>query len=103
MIRHIVLMRFRADVTAAEKQSIYDELAALRGHLRGILAMSFGANVSPEGLHQGFIDGFVMDFADVAARDAYLVDAAHKKAGERLVAALAGGRDSDLIVFDLEV
>ena len=102
MIRHIVLCRFRPSVKAAEIEAVFDELAALRNHLPGIVAASFGANVSPEGLHQGFAHGFTIDFADAAGRDAYLVDAAHKTAGGHLVALLEGGRDG-LIVVDLEV
>jgi hypothetical protein len=51
---------------------------------------------------KGFNDGFIMDLADAAARDRYLVDPAHKAAGSRLVAALEGGR-AGLLVFDLEV
>lgn len=102
MIRHCVFVKFRADVPAAERQGIYEQLAALGDHLDGFLAMSFGPNVSPEGLGQGFADGFTIDFADTAARDAYLVDEAHRKAGGRLVAALEGGR-AGLIVFDIEV
>ena len=58
--------------------------------------------MSPEGLGKGFNDGFIMDLADAAARDGYLVDPAHQAAGTRLVAALEGGTDG-LIVFDLEV
>jgi hypothetical protein len=100
-IRHIVLVKFRPDVPAAERQGIYDQLAALRNHL-AIGPMSFGANASPEGLHQGFTDGFTMDFADAAARDAYLVDPAHQAAGARLVAALEGGT-AGLLVFDIIV
>jgi hypothetical protein len=102
MIRHCVWVKFRADVPASEKQAIYDQLAALRGHLGGIAGMSFGPNVSPEGLQQGFTDGFTIDFVDAGARDTYLVDEAHKEAGGRLVAALEGGR-AGLIVFDIEV
>ena len=101
-IRHIVLCRFRDAITATERDAISAELAALRGHLPGILAMSFGANVSPEGLGQGFAHGFTIDFADAAARDTYLADAAHGRAGAKLVAALEGGA-SGLIVFDIEV
>jgi hypothetical protein len=102
MIRHCVFVKFRADVTAHEKQSIYDELRALQGHLKGIVGMHFGSNVSPEGLGQGFNDGFVVDFADATARDAYLMDDAHGRAGGRLVAALEGGT-AGLVVFDLQI
>ena len=101
-VRHVVLCRFRDAVTATKRDAIFAELAALRGHLPGILAMSFGANVSPEGLGQGFTHGFTIDFADSAARDTYLADPAHTRAGARLVAALEGGPNG-LIVFDIEV
>jgi hypothetical protein len=101
-IRHIVLCKFRADVPSTQRDAIFSELAALRGHLPGILAMSFGANVSPEGLGQGFAHGFSIDFETAAARDTYLADAAHARAGATLVAALDGGI-TGLIVFDLEI
>ncbi|WP_417308099.1 Dabb family protein [Devosia sp.] len=103
MIRHIVLVKFRADVTADARAAIFGDLAALRDHLPGIVAMQFGANVSPEGKSLGFEHGFVIDFGDAAARDAYLVDPAHKAAGAQMVAALEGGRDSGLIVFDIAI
>jgi hypothetical protein len=102
MIRHCVWVKFRSDVLQAERDAIYAQLAALKDHLPGMLGMSAGPNVSPEGMHQGFADGFAIDFADVAARDAYLVDDAHKRAGNRLAAALEGGR-AGVIVFDIEV
>lgn len=102
MIRHCVLAKFRADISDRERQAIFDELAALQHKLDGVVAMSFGANVSPEGLHKGFGHGFTMDFRDAPARDAYLVHPDHKAAGAKFVAALEGGRDG-LIVVDLEV
>ena len=102
MIRHIVLLRFRPEATATEKSSIYAELESLRELVPGFLGMSYGANTSPEGLHQGYTEGFTMDFADEASRDAYLEHPAHKAAGARMVAALRGERDG-LIVFDMAV
>lgn len=102
MIRHCVFVRFRADVSKAERDAIYADLAALKDVIPGLVTISYGANVSPEGLHQGFEDGFIIDFTDDAARDAYLVHPAHKAAGARLVAALENGRDS-LVVFDMLV
>ncbi|UYN99949.1 MAG: Dabb family protein [Devosia sp.] len=102
MIRHIVLVRFRPDVTAEQRQVIYQDLESLREVVPGFLGMSAGPNLSPEGKDQGFAEAFTMDFADAAARDAYLVHPDHQAAGGRLVAALEGGRDG-LIVFDIEV
>ncbi len=102
MIRHIVLLRFRADVPDTERTAIYADLAGLKAVVPGYLAISYGPNVSPEGLHQGYTEAFAIDFIDEAARDAYLVHPDHKAAGSRLVAALEGGREG-LIVFDIVV
>ena len=102
MIRHCVFVRFRAEIPEAERSAIYADLAALKDVVPGFLAISYGPNVSPEGLHQGFADGFTIDFIDETARDAYLVHPAHKAAGGRLVAALEHGREG-LIVFDIVV
>lgn len=102
MIRHCVWFKFKATVPQAERDGIYDALRALKGKVDGLLSASFGRNVSPEGLGQGFADGFIIDFRDAAARNAYLVHPDHKVAGGRLVAALEGGT-SGLIVFDVEI
>ena len=102
MIRHCVFVSFRPEISADERAEIYAGLNALVGQIDGLLTAHFGANVSPEGLAQGFNDGFIMDLANQAARDRYLPDPAHQAAGRKLVAALQGGRDG-LIVFDMEI
>jgi hypothetical protein len=102
MIRHCVFVKFRPEINDAQRADIYAGLDALVGQIDGLLSAQFGPNVSPEGLAQGFNDGFIMDLADEAARDRYLVDPAHKAAGAKLVAALEGGRDG-LIVFDMKI
>ena len=102
MIRHCVFFKFRSGVSADERAEIYAGLAALVGEIDGLLAADFGPNISPEGLGQGFNDGFIMDFVDEAARDRYLPHPAHQAAGSKLVAALEGGTDG-LIVFDMAV
>lgn len=102
MIRHIVLVKFKGSVSAAEREAIYDDLRALRGKIDGLIADQYGSNVSPEGLGKGFADGFTMDFRDAAARNAYLIHPDHQAAGAKLVAALDGGLDG-LVVFDLEL
>jgi hypothetical protein len=102
MIRHCVFVRFRPDIPDTERSAIYAQLADLKRVIPGFMTISSGPNVSPEGLHQGFTHGFIIDFVDEAARDAYLVHPDHKAAGSRLVAALQGGRDG-LIVFDIVV
>lgn len=98
MIHHIVLVKFRADVTAPERQNIWDDLAALGDIVDGLESAVFGHNISAEALARGYSDGFVMAFRDANARDSYLEHPAHKAAGATLVAALDGGLDGLLVV-----
>ncbi|PRD44161.1 stress responsive protein [Phyllobacterium phragmitis] len=102
MIRHIVLVRFREELNAAEIDNLLKSVHALQNRIEGILAVSSGANDSPEGLEKGFAHGFVVDFADAAARDAYLPHPAHVKVGQSLVAAALGGIEG-ILVFDFEM
>lgn len=102
MIRHIVLVRFRSDVSPADIAGHFAELGALQPLVPGFLAFGAGANISPEPLNQGFTHAFTADFADAAARDAYLVLPDHKAAGARLVEAVEGGQGG-LAVIDFEL
>jgi len=102
MIRHCVFIRFRPEVSAAERNALFDAIAALKDRLPGIVAVHVGANVSPEaGMDKGYSDGFVVDFDGAAARDAYLEDADHRAVGARLAAAAEGGVDG-ILVYDIE-
>lgn len=104
MIRHVVLVRFRADVPEAERAAIRDGLrdlpAGRPGGAAEYGAFAWGQDASPEGLQRGYHTGFTIDFADAAARDAYLVDPGHRAMAARLVAAAEGGVDG-LLVVDL--
>ena len=103
MIRHLVHLRFRDDVSAAEKQALYDRLAGLGGHIDGILDFQSRRNVSVETpLVRGFLDMFWLDFRDLAVRDAYLVDAEHQAIGADIVTYLEGGAEG-VFVCDIEV
>lgn len=94
MIRHIVALRFRAGTKAETKAAIYRDLAALKGHIDGILDFRHFDNVSVETpLVRGFNDVFWFDFRDAGVRDIYLDDPAHKAIGARIVAELDGGAD----------
>lgn len=99
MIRHCVFVRFRDTCGRAERDALLDALAALQGVLPGMVGFGRGSNASPEGLDQGFGEGFLIDFLDATARDAYLEDPRHRAIGARLVAAAEGGL-AGLLVFD---
>ena len=102
MIRHCVFIRFKPTISLAYKSELFNEIDALKDRLPGMLAVHIGTNVSPEeGMDKGFSDGFIVDFADSFARDAYLEDPGHKQTGGRLVAAAEGGI-AGILVYDLE-
>ncbi len=103
MIRHCVFIRFREDFSASDRQECYDDLAKLCAKMPGALTFRSGANISPEaGMDKGFAEGFIIDFADAAARDAYLIDPEHQAIGGRIVSSAIGGADG-VFVFDLKV
>ena len=102
MILHSVWVRFKDQIKPEQKLSIFAEIAALQEKIPGIMDVKSGRNVSPEGLHAGFEDGFVVTFTSEEARDAYLVHPDHQVAGSRIVDAAEGGL-SGILVFDMEV
>jgi len=102
MIRHIVLIKFRPDLAAAQIEEKLQSVVALKGKIGGILSITAGENNSPENLEKGFGHGFVVDFADSAARDAYLPHPEHAKVGKSLVEAAEGGIEG-VLVFDYAI
>ena len=102
MILHCVFLRFKQALQSSDKQVLYDAVVALRDVTLGIVDVKYGQNSSPEGLHGGFQDGFVVTFESPEARDAYLVHPRHIEIGERILASLDGGL-SGIMVFDLAV
>lgn len=101
-IEHCVF--FKRDIKATDNEiaKVMEKLASITERLNGASNFRSGSNMSPEGLHQNYLDGFIIQFDDVAARDAYLVDDEHKAAGAMLVELIDGGVDG-LIVFDLPI
>jgi len=102
MIRHIVLIKFRPELEAAQIEERLQSVVALKDKIGGILSVTAGENNSPENLEKGFRHGFVVDFADDAARDAYLPHPEHAKVGKSLVEAAEGGIEG-ILVFDYAI
>src|SRR5262245_26281815 len=99
MITHMVLLRFRKDVTKKQADAVFADLAALKSKIPGLLSFSGGTYSSPEGMQRGFTHGFCMTFADAKARDAYLPHPEHEKVKEKVLGVLEGGLDG-VIAFD---
>ena len=94
------MLLFRDDVSSGLKQTLFEALSDLQGHLKGVLGFHAGPNVSVEAdLVQGYRDAFWFDFEDAAARDAYLVDEKHRAFGAQLVAHTVDG----VVVVDMDV
>ena len=102
MIRHIVLIQFRPEVTDAAIAAIFADLQAIKSVLPGVLSITSGRSTSPEAMERGHMHGFVADFADWAVLAAYQAHPDHKKVGAALVAGAVGGIEG-ILVFDLEV
>jgi hypothetical protein len=100
MIRHIVLVRFRPDLGEDRIAALLAPLGPLSARLG--FAATWGRSESPEKIERGFLHGFIADFADWAALDAYQNDPEHKAFGAGLVAHAQGGLDG-ILVFDLPV
>ncbi|MFZ5675874.1 MAG: Dabb family protein [Pseudomonadota bacterium] len=102
MIRHVVLINFRPELDEPAVSRALHSVVKLKDRIEGILAVTVGANNSPENVEKGFRHGFVVDFRDAAARDAYLPHPEHVKVGKALVEAAQGGIQG-ILVFDYEV
>ena len=101
MIRHVVLFKLRKGLAQQVADEIFVALKALQQQMPGILAISTGRDQSPEGLQRGNTHGFTVDFADAAARNAYLPHPAHQKVGAMIVGAAEGGVEG-ITVLDWE-
>jgi hypothetical protein len=101
MIRHIVLVRFRPEIDEAAIAALFDAIRAVQPLVPGIVDVASGRSLELERLEKGFRHGFVVEFADRAALDAYQNHPDHRRAGARLVEAAEGGLDG-ILVFDLE-
>ena len=77
VLRHIVLYKFKDNVTAAQVQEVIDTFAALPSKIDTIIDFEQGPNVSTEGKSDGLTHAFVVTFRDEAGRDAYLKHPAH--------------------------
>lgn len=102
MIRHIVLTKFRTDVTEDTIAKIYAGLAKLADKLPAAGGFTGGRSQSPEQIERGYMHGFVIDFEDWEALETYQNDETHKALGTQLVENAIGGIDG-ILVLDLEV
>jgi Stress responsive A/B Barrel Domain len=102
MIRHIVLIKFKPDMSEAAIAAIFSDLHAIKNVLPGVLSITSGRSQSPEQIERGYMHGFIADFVTWETLQAYQDHPDHKRVGAALIAAAIGGIDG-ILVFDLQV
>lgn len=95
MVRHILLLQPRSDVTPAAIEASREAITSLVGRISGLLNCHWGENVAAASRRDGLTHGFTMDFVDGAALDAYGPHPEHKVA-----AALVRATFERIVVFD---
>lgn len=95
LLRHVVLFKFKADVSEEQIKEVVDAFSALPDKIDTIVDYEHGTDVSVENKAAGFTHGFVVSFDDEKGRDVYLPHAAHQE-----FVKLVGPRLEDVLVFD---
>jgi stress responsive alpha/beta barrel protein len=97
MVDHVVLYRLRPEVDAAQLAAAERSLRGLVDAIPGVLSVRCGPNAGPPAYAEGWGWGFVMELADLAARDGYLAHPAHVAILPQVEAL-----SEAVLVFDLE-
>jgi len=95
LLRHCVLVKFKADLTAEQIKESEGAFRGLKSKIDVIKDFEWGTDVSVEGKAEGFTHLFLVSFADEKGRDTYLPHAAHKE-----FVALVGPRIEKVLVVD---
>lgn len=102
MIKHIVLLAFKPEMSEEKIFCILQQMQALMTSIPQIKQFSSGKNCSPEGLNKDFTHGFIMTFESGIDRDIYLEHPEHKRiATEIVIPALVNGISS-VLSFDFQ-
>ncbi|MGD1086883.1 MAG: Dabb family protein [Verrucomicrobiota bacterium] len=97
-VKHIVLLKFKEGTTEEQINKFFEDVLDLSESVPGIDDYVSGANCSTDGKNQGLTHGFIMTFADAAARDAYLVHPEHERFKTAALPLV-----ENIVVFDFEV
>lgn len=95
VLRHVVLYKFKPEITPKQLKEVVDAFAALPDKVDTIIGFERGTNVSQENKSEGFTHCFVVTFRDEAGRDAYLKHPAHDE-----YVKIVRDRREKAIVFD---
>jgi len=94
-LRHVVLFKFKPEVTGAQVQEVVRAFAALPERIEAIVGFEHGTDVSIENKQKGFTHAFVVTFRDEQGRASYLPHPAHQE-----FVKLVRPRAADVLVLD---
>ncbi len=95
MIRHILLIKFKATATSDEMDKLKASFESMPSKVVGVHSVEWGLNDSTEGKNKGYTHAVIMNFVDNAGRDNYLPHPEHQELKKLFRPIL-----DDLIVFD---
>jgi hypothetical protein len=98
MIRHVLLVRFKADASSNSIELVRTAFKEISSKIEGIVGVEWGLNNSPEKLNKRFTHCILLTFIDEIARDNYLPHPEHDALKEVFSAVL-----EDIIVLDYSV
>ncbi len=78
MIKHIVLFKFKPNISDQDIAVLAEKFSLLQKKIPGIVDYTWSENISPEHLGRGYTHGFMMTFKNSAYRDAYIDYPEHK-------------------------
>ena len=95
VLRHVVLLGFKATTTPGQVREIEQAFAALPSQMDFIRDFEWGTDVSVENLSKGYTHCFFVTFASEADRNTYLPHPAHQA-----FVALVGPHIEQVLVLD---
>ncbi|WP_371972962.1 Dabb family protein [Lelliottia nimipressuralis] len=82
MIRHVLFIQFKPDVSSLDIDIIRILFLDVRNKIEGVLDVEWGENDSPEMKNAGYTHCVFMTFSDDTARQRYLPHSVHEELKE---------------------
>ncbi len=102
MIKHIVLVRFKKEITVDAIRAIFEKIGALESILPSMKSFDYGKYNGATERHKGFDYAFYMVFDSAQERDEYLIHPEHVKVGGELRSMLDPEGSDAFLAFDYD-
>ena len=102
MIKHIVLVRFKKEITTQQIRQIFEKNGALEHILPSMKNFDYGKYNGAMERHKGFDYAFYMTFTSAQQRDEYLIHPEHVKVGNELRSMLDTTGTDSFLAFDYD-